>query len=143
MHELSIASTILESALQFVERHAVKKVVHVRLLVGELTCLEAEQLRFCYSAIIHDTALAESTLEIEKGLAEVKCPHCSYRGAPKYWADVLEAEPIPTLQCPQCGRAAEATRGHECEIKTIKFVRQEPYEICPNVQSANCAGSLP
>jgi len=32
---------------------------------------------------------------------------------------------VPTLQCPECGKAAEPAEGHECAIKTIKFVRDD------------------
>lgn len=122
MHELSIVSTLVESVLEFVTAHQVRKVINVRLSVGELTCVEAEQMRFCYAALTEKTPLAGSELEIEKVSAEVKCPHCCYDGPPKYWEDALCVAPVPTLQCPRCGKAAEAAQGHECAIKTIKYV---------------------
>ena len=27
-----------------------------------------------------------------------------------------------SLQCPQCGQATETTRGHDCTIRTIRYV---------------------
>jgi len=122
MHELSIVSTLVESVLEFVAVHQVGKVINVKLSVGELTCVEAEQMRFCYTALTEKTSLEGSVLEIEMVPAEVKCPHCLYQGPPKYWEDALCAAPVPTLQCPKCGKAAEAAQGHECTIKTIKYV---------------------
>lgn len=122
MHELSIVSTLVESVLEFVDKHEISKVLNVRLSVGELTCVEEEQMQFCYSALTEKTMLGGSVLEIEKVSAEVNCPHCMYQGAPKYWEDALCQAPIPTLQCPNCGKAADAARGHECTIKTIKYV---------------------
>jgi hydrogenase nickel incorporation protein HypA/HybF len=122
MHELSIVSTLVESVLEFVEAHQIRKVLNVRLAVGELTCVEEEQMRFCYSALTEKTTIEGSVLEIEKVRAEVNCPHCMYQGTPKYWEDALCQAPVPTLQCPKCGKAAEAARGHECAIKTIKYV---------------------
>jgi hydrogenase nickel incorporation protein HypA/HybF len=121
MHELSIVSGLVESVLDFVAAHQITKVFDVRLAVGELTRLEPEQLRFCYSAMTEQTAIAGSNLEIEGVPAEVRCPHCSYQGPPKYWEEALSAGPVATLQCPCCGKATEAIRGHECEIKTIKY----------------------
>jgi hydrogenase nickel incorporation protein HypA/HybF len=122
MHELSIASSIVESVLEFADTHQAKKVLAVRLAIGELTCVEAEQLRFCYTAVTKETAIEESELEIEQTPAVVRCPHCSYQGPPKYWDGALSAASIPTLQCPECGKTAEAIEGHECSIRNIKYV---------------------
>jgi hydrogenase nickel incorporation protein HypA/HybF len=122
MHELSIATSIVESVLEFVERHGIKQVVEVRLLLGELMGVEQEQLRFCYSAITKETAIENSTLEFDLIGASVHCPHCDYGGQPKYWDDALSFMPVITLQCPECGKAVDATRGTECAIKAIRYV---------------------
>jgi len=122
MHEFSIASSIVESVLDFVQARQVRKVMEVRLAVGELTCVEEEQLRFCYMSITRETPIEESALSIEEVPARVKCRSCGYVGGPKYWEDALYLTPVPTLQCPQCGKAVEAEQGNECAIKTIKYV---------------------
>ena len=122
MHELSIASAIVEHLLEFAESDPPKKILSVRLLVGELSCIEPEQLSFCYAAITRETAIENSTLEIERVAAEVLCPSCSYRGRPKFWEDALSDVVVATLQCPACGKAAEAVQGHECTIRTIRYV---------------------
>ena len=123
MHEFSIASGIVEAVQAFAEAHGVRKIVEVRMVVGELTCVEAEQLKFCFGAITHDSALEDAVLEIDTGPAAVRCPHCGYAGRPKYWDGALSAASVPTLECPGCGRAAEPTAGHDCSIKSIKYVR--------------------
>jgi hydrogenase nickel incorporation protein HypA/HybF len=122
MHELSIATSIVESVLEFVEKHGVKQVLEVRLLIGELMAVEQEQLRFCYSVITKETAIENSLLEFDQVGAFVRCPHCAYRGRPRYWDGALSFMPIATLQCPECGKAAEATQGTECAIKAIRYV---------------------
>ncbi len=124
MHVLSIASTLVESVLEFAQAPPPKKVLKVMLQIGELTCVEPEQLQFCYSAVIQETAIADSALEIERVAAEVKCPYCGYVGPPKYWDDALSAAPVATLQCPTCGKATETTHGHDCTIRTIRYVEQ-------------------
>jgi hydrogenase nickel incorporation protein HypA/HybF len=121
MHELSIASAIVERVLEFAEAGPPRKILGVRLLIGELSCIEPDQLRFCYGAITKETAIEDSTLEIERVEAEVSCPHCSYRGRAKLWEDALYGVLVATLQCPSCGRAAEAVQGHECTIRTIRY----------------------
>jgi hydrogenase nickel incorporation protein HypA/HybF len=122
MHELSLASAVVDSVLEFLDAHEVKKILTVRLAVGELSCVEADQLRFCYTAITQETAMENSTLEIESVAAVVECPRCSYRGRPKYWEDALSVAPVPTLECPSCRGAVEPVEGNDCAIKTIQFV---------------------
>ncbi len=126
MHELSIASGLVEKLLDFADKNPDKKIVEVRLAVGELSHIEEEQLRFCYEAIIAETPLEGSILQIEKIDAMVKCPHCSYRGRPKYWDGALSNIPVATLECPACGKATEATDGQECAIKSIRFTEPSP-----------------
>jgi hydrogenase nickel incorporation protein HypA/HybF len=121
MHEFSIVTELVQQVLDYVDEHQIKKVLGIRLAVGELTHLETEQLKFCYSSIIKNTSMEDSTLEVEPVAAAVRCSHCYYEGTPRYWAEAL-ATPVPTLQCPKCGKAAEAARGHECEIRTIRYV---------------------
>jgi len=121
MHEFSIVSSIVEAVQEFGEKHEAKKILEVRLTIGKLTYLQLEQLKFCYTAITKATALEGSALEIEEVEAEVACPNCSYRGAPKFWEGALNFTPVPTLQCPNCGNATEAVKGNECAIKSVKF----------------------
>jgi hydrogenase nickel incorporation protein HypA/HybF len=126
MHELSIASGMVEKLLQFADENPDKKIVEVRLAVGELSHIENEQLRFCYEAITVETPIEGSTLQIEKIEAMVECPHCSYRGRPKYWDGALSGIPVATLECPQCGKATEPIEGKECAIKSIRFMETNP-----------------
>lgn len=128
MHELSIASGLVEKLLDFAAKNPDKKIIEVRLAVGELSHIEDEQLRFCYEAVITETPLEGSKLEIEKIEAMVKCPHCSYRGRPKYWDGALSGIPIATLECPSCGKTTEATDGQECAIRSLRLSELNPLE---------------
>ena len=125
MHELSIANSIVESVLAFAEGPPARKVVKVILQIGELTCVEPDQLSFCYMAITKETPIEDSELEIERVDAEVFCRHCGYEGRPKYWDDALADTRVATLECPKCAKATEAGQhGHECTIRTIRYVEQ-------------------
>jgi hydrogenase nickel incorporation protein HypA/HybF len=125
MHELSIASAVVESVLEFVRVRPIKKVLAVRLTIGEFSHVEADQLRFCYMAITEQTPIHDSALEIESVEAVVRCEQCSYRGRPKYWNDALSVGPIPTLQCPNCGATVEAIEGNDCAIRSIRFATED------------------
>ena len=65
MHELSMAASIMENVLAFAEDHHLGRVLQVRLAVGELTSIQPEELKFCYKSVTRETALRNSTLEIE------------------------------------------------------------------------------
>jgi hydrogenase nickel incorporation protein HypA/HybF len=124
MHEFSIASGVVEAVLQFAESRGLRQIVEVRMIVGELTCVETDQLKFCFEAITKDSALENASLEIDGGDAVVRCPSCNYEGLPKYWNEAQVNVSFPTLECPECGRAAEPIAGHECSIKSIKYKRE-------------------
>jgi hydrogenase nickel incorporation protein HypA/HybF len=122
MHELSIAASLVESVLEFIDQHGGRKVVGVRMAIGELTCVEADQLAFCYESVTTETALEGSKIQIETIPARVLCHYCDYEGAAKYLDDTLASTPVATLQCPRCGKTTEAVAGHECAIKSIQYV---------------------
>jgi len=124
MHELSMASAVMETVLEIAGAHPAAQVLKVRLAIGELTHLQPEQLRFCYGAITERTRIAGSILEIETVSAEIKCSHCGYRGPPKYWREAWMQIPVPTLQCPECGNPGEISQGQECAIRGIQYVME-------------------
>ena len=121
MHEMSIAAGLMEKLLEFTREHPGRRILQVRLLVGELANLELDQLRFCYGSITTNTALEGSELDIETIEATVQCPQCAYLGPPKYWEGALAFTSLATLRCPGCGGAAEAIQGHECAIKNLRY----------------------
>lgn len=123
MHEFSIASGLVEKLLEFAENNPDKRIVEVRVAIGEFTQIEEEQLRFCYDSIITEMPIAGSRLTIEPVFAQVECPHCHYSGPPKYWDGALAGTPVPTLECPQCGKAAAASEGEECAIRSVRYTQ--------------------
>lgn len=124
MHEFSIAAGLVEKLLDFAEKNLEKKIVEVRVAIGEFTQIEGEQLCFCYESIITEMPIAGSRLTIEIVLGRVLCSHCSYDGPPKYWEGALSGTPVATLECPQCGKAASPTAGEECAIRSIRYTKQ-------------------
>lgn len=127
MHEFSIASGLVEKLLDFAEKNPDKKLVEVRVAIGEFTQIEEEQLRFCYASIITEMPIAGSAVTIEAVLGKVACPSCSYQGPPKYWEGIISGNPIATLECPRCGKAARAIEGEECAIRSVRYT--QPNEV--------------
>ncbi len=122
MHELSIASGLVEKLLEFSAQNPGDTIIEVRLEIGELSTIDSDALNFCYESIIKGTPIKGSSLSIEKIPALVKCPYCFYRGRPHYWNDVLVIAPVITMRCPKCGETVEADQGQECAIKSVKLI---------------------
>src|ERR1043166_7717682 len=99
MHELSIASSLLEKLLEFSEQNRERAILEVRLEIGELSHIDSEQLRFCYESISKETPLEGSVLSISRVPAMVSCPHCAYHGRPGYWDEALAIGPVITMRC--------------------------------------------
>ena len=78
MHEFSVAASVVESVLEFAAQQKAARVLTVRLAIGELTHVEAEELVFCYESITKGTAIEGSALEtrgLESVIREVARSH--------------------------------------------------------------------
>jgi len=65
MHEMSIASSVLEGVRKESARRGGVRVVTVGLKVGELAGVDPESLRFCFETMVAGTDLAPLALDIE------------------------------------------------------------------------------
>jgi len=122
VHEFSVTSQIVRSVLEEGEKRRAKKVTEVHLVIGKLTFLGLEQVRFAYEVLTKGTIMEGSKLFIEKQEGVVKCNHCGYEGGFKYEDDPLYHVPVPTLKCPQCSNVVNTVAGKECAIKSIKMM---------------------
>lgn len=129
MHEFSLATEIVETVKEFAEQKHPQAIQKVCLRIGELTRVEASQLRFCFNSLTRETVLEATTLEIERVAARVRCTWCRYQGPPKYTSATPATPALPLLECPHCGRPALALEGHECEIKAIHATAPNPSEL--------------
>ncbi len=64
MHEMAIAQGVLDITLDNAAQSGAKKVISIKLLVGQMTGVEPEALRFCFSALAEGTVAAEAVLVI-------------------------------------------------------------------------------
>lgn len=122
MHEFSMTTQIVETVLQEAEKHNAKKVTEVHLVIGKLTFLGLEQVRFSYDVLVNGTIMEGSKLYIEEKNGVVKCSSCGYEGDFMYEDDPMYHIPTPTLRCPKCGGIVSIVGGRECTIKRIKLV---------------------
>lgn len=125
MHEFSMATQIVENVLEEAKRHNAKKVAEVHLVIGKMTFLGVEQIRFSYDILVKDTILKESKLIIEEQEGVIECPSCRFKGAVPIEDDPAFHVPVPTLKCPKCGEVTKIVEGKECTIKSIRILKQQ------------------
>jgi hydrogenase nickel incorporation protein HypA/HybF len=123
VHELSMTTQIVETVLAEAKKHGAKKVIEVKLVIGKMTFLGTDQIGFSYKILTEDTILKGSKLTIEEKEGTIECPSCGYKGTVPIKDDPAYHIPVPTLQCPECGRAAKIVEGKECTIKSIKMAK--------------------
>ncbi len=128
MHELSISSAIVDTAL----RHAGgRRVTSVALRVGALRQVVPESLEFYFEIVGRDTLCEGSRLELEVVGAWMTCEvcGCEWDPAPEPLAGHGPLDPtgaLPTFRCPGCELAgAQVVRGDELEVESIE-VADEP-----------------
>ena len=122
MHEFSMTTQIVNYVLEEAKKHNAKRVNEVYLIIGKLTFLGVEQVKFAYDLLVKNTIMEGSKLHIEEKNGIVKCNNCGYEGGLKYEDDPVYHIPSPTLNCPKCGDVVNIVGGKECTIKSIKLV---------------------
>ncbi len=76
MHELSAATSIVQTVLQVAKERSVRRVKAVRLEVGDLTLINPDQLRFCFEVAARGTLAEGAELKIERKPATLSCQDC-------------------------------------------------------------------
>jgi hydrogenase nickel incorporation protein HypA/HybF len=104
MHELSLASAIIDTA----ERHAEGRPVRViSMRVGALRQVVPDSLELYVEIVGRDTVCEGARLELEIVPALLRC--CG-----KEW------EP-PSFRCPHCGGGGEVVAGDEFMVESIQI----------------------
>lgn len=73
MHELAIAESIVTSICERVDG---SRVTLVRLVIGKLSGVAPESVRFCFDVCAAGTALEGATLDIVEIAARARCRTC-------------------------------------------------------------------
>ena len=117
MHELSIASSIVDSVTESLAAYPGARVVEVRLRLGALAAVIEDSLQFCYGIATEGTPLAGSRLRVHVQPVVVHCAHCGHLGA---------LPGVQSFRCPSCGEPAHDVRqGRELEIEAIELEEPE------------------
>jgi hydrogenase nickel incorporation protein HypA/HybF len=117
MHELSIATAILNTAVKHADGRPVE-VVAVR--AGRLRQVVPDSLRFYWEIVARDTVCARARLALTEVEPRLRCAGCGHA-----W------EPVdPIFWCPECASdRVEITAGEELQVDYIEL--EEPACIEP------------
>lgn len=114
MHELSIASAVVDTA---VKHAAGRRVLLVSVRLGQLRQVVPDSLAFSFGLVARDTLCDGARLEWEIVPAVLRCEPCAH------------AWPVttPAFRCPRCdGARVVAISGEELEVASIEVEQEEP-----------------
>ncbi|WP_031024929.1 hydrogenase maturation nickel metallochaperone HypA [Streptomyces sp. NRRL WC-3725] len=113
MHELSIATAIVEQAAEIARADGVAGVAAVTVRVGELAGVVPDALHFAFEVARDGTALAGARLIVEQVTARAWCEGC---------AEEFTLGMPPFFWCPRCDRPSQELRGgRELEITDVEL----------------------
>jgi len=111
MHELSIAMSIVDAALEESQRRRVQ-VTAVHLRLGALSGVVKDALLFSYEVACQDTALEGTRLIVEDVPVVVYCPQCN---------DRRTLQSVQSFTCPECGvPTMDVRQGKELEVFALE-----------------------
>jgi hydrogenase nickel incorporation protein HypA/HybF len=107
MHELGIATSILESVQKEAERHPGAHISKVGVKIGELSGVNGDALQFGFEVLVKDTDREPLALEVEFVPRIQRCSKCEYEFR------MTEFDP----RCPLCGDiGTKCVSGEELDI---------------------------
>ena len=110
MHEMSIAMSIVDAVADRALQEGCSRVTGIEIVVGRLSGVEVESLRFCFSAAARGTMAEGAGLVIEEREASGVCEAC---GAQFTVAGYH-------VGCPECGLfRVRIISGEELAVKSI------------------------
>ncbi|MFF9373752.1 hydrogenase maturation nickel metallochaperone HypA [Streptomyces griseoluteus] len=114
MHELSIATAIVEHAGEIARADGAGDVSSVTVRVGELAGVVPDALHFAFEVARDGTSLASARLVVEQVPAVAWCGGCA--------TEFVVGMP-PFFWCPACDRPSQDLRsGRELEITAVEAV---------------------
>jgi hydrogenase nickel incorporation protein HypA/HybF len=113
MHEISLLENILEILQSNARSQGYSQVKKVSLEIGQLSCVEAEALRFGFDVVMKGTLAENAQLEIHQQPSVGTCEQCQQTMAIETFHD----------PCCHCGSfRVTVIRGSELKIKDLLVV---------------------
>lgn len=109
VHEVSLIRAIVGASLEAAERHGASRIVGVAVVLGELSHISDEAMRFNFEVLSRGTAAEGAQVNITREPGVMACRDC---GA---------SNPAGQLRvCPSCRSVrVEVTGGDQCYLESI------------------------
>jgi hydrogenase nickel incorporation protein HypA/HybF len=112
MHELSVATAVLNTALKHAED---RPVAVVAMRVGTMRQVVPDSLLFYWDIVARDTCCEGARLELTEIATCLQCQACDHTWAPE----------IPHFRCPVCASAdVKITAGEELEVEHLELAEE-------------------
>jgi hydrogenase nickel incorporation protein HypA/HybF len=113
MHELSIATSIVETVREHVAGAGGGEVRRVTLRIGRLAGVHEDALRFSFDLVREGTPLAAAELAVIDVPVRIWCPTCGTE---------VELPGVQSFACPACGtRSGDIRAGRELDLESIEL----------------------
>lgn len=93
MHEMAITEGIMEAAVPAAQAQGAKKILEIRLKIGELSGVIPECIQYYFDIVSQGSIAEGARLRVETIPVTVQCRDCGYEGG-------IDRKKI---RCPQCG----------------------------------------
>ena len=111
MHELSIVESLLNLALQNAEKANARKIIGIRLVVGDYTGVMEDAVNFYFAFLSKNTIAAGAKISYTHVPGQLRCRDC----------DSLFPLQKHDYQCPKCGgKRVEIVGGRELYIDNME-----------------------
>ncbi len=111
MHEMSLMGGVFEVIEQTLSQHEVKRVLQVKLKVGELTNAEPDALLMAFEAFSKDTLCEGAELIVERVSLRGRCRNCQHEFTVK----------TMFFLCPNCHNTSiEVIQGEELLLESLE-----------------------
>jgi hydrogenase nickel incorporation protein HypA/HybF len=112
MHEQSIVESLLSLALNNAEKAKARRILSIKLIVGELTGVEKEAVNFYFGFLAKNTIAAGAILDFNYTKAQLRCRDC----------DIIFPRQKLNYNCPKCRKkAVEIVGGRELYIESMEI----------------------
>ncbi len=113
MHEFAVTQSLVEIALDAAQQSGAQRLTAVHVVVGNLTGIVEDSMRFYYEALVQGTPAEGAVLHVELRTAVATCRRCGRHHA--------VAPPLDPF-CPECGAAELSVEGgHELLVDRIEI----------------------
>lgn len=113
MHEFGVTQQLLQLAISEAEKAEAKRIISIRLVIGELSAIIDESVQFYFDMLSEGTVAQGAVLSFEHIPAEFQCIHCRA---------LFSRQPGEYhFRCPQCGGQGVSTgKGREFYVSSME-----------------------